>query len=136
MLSKADAFPFAPQLMRRNLLRLVHVREFSTEAVFRDPCLSFTLPNVICTYCNDCRDLDLCRDPLLLRREWRCATPDCAHPYDRQWVENALLQIVRQRSRMFQLQDLKCRKCRQVRGNGRMVRRGSILTNGQQSRFT
>lgn len=103
--------------MRKNLLRLVHVREFSPEAAFRDPCLSFTLPNVICSYCNDCRDLDLCRDPLLLRREWRCAAPACAHPYDRQWVENALLQIVRQRSRMFQLQDLKCRKCRQVRGN-------------------
>jgi DNA polymerase epsilon subunit 1 len=102
--------------MRKNLLRLVHVREFSEEALFRDPCLSFTLPNVICAYCNDCRDLDLCRDPLLLRREWRCAQPQCAHPYDRQWVENALLQIVRQRSRMYQLQDLKCRKCRQVKG--------------------
>eukprot|EP00897_Mesotaenium_endlicherianum_P006205 jgi/Mesen1/5612/ME000282S04761 len=35
-------------VMRKQLLKLVHVREFSAEATFRDPCLSFTLPNVIC----------------------------------------------------------------------------------------
>jgi hypothetical protein len=38
------------QIMRKNLLKLVHVREFSAEAEFKDPCLSFTLPNVICRY--------------------------------------------------------------------------------------
>jgi DNA polymerase epsilon subunit 1 len=37
-------------IMRKNLLKLVHVREFSAEAEFKDPCLSFTLPNVICRY--------------------------------------------------------------------------------------
>ncbi|GJM85089.1 hypothetical protein PR202_ga01510 [Eleusine coracana subsp. coracana] len=48
--------------MRKNLLKLVRVKEFAPEAQFQDPCASFTLPNVICSYCNDCRDLDLCRD--------------------------------------------------------------------------
>lgn len=38
------------QVMRKNLLKLVHVREFSAEAAFEDPCRSFTLPNVICRY--------------------------------------------------------------------------------------
>jgi len=37
--------------MRKNLLKLVRVKEFAPEAQFQDPCASFTLPNVICRYC-------------------------------------------------------------------------------------
>ncbi|KAJ7294671.1 hypothetical protein O6H91_Y241800 [Diphasiastrum complanatum] len=107
----------AVQVLRKNLLRLVHVREFSEESQFRDPCLSFTLPNVICSYCNDCRDLDLCRDAALLERDWRCAVPQCGQPYNREGIENALLQIVRQRERLYHLQDLICSKCRQVKAS-------------------
>ncbi|EFJ15355.1 hypothetical protein SELMODRAFT_445541 [Selaginella moellendorffii] len=103
------------QVMRKNLLRLVHVREFAPEAQFHDPCLSFTLPNVICSYCNDCRDLDLCRDAALLQKDWHCTVPQCGQMYNVQWIENALLQIVRQRERLYHLQDLKCVKCRQIK---------------------
>ncbi|RVW54423.1 DNA polymerase epsilon catalytic subunit A [Vitis vinifera] len=80
-------------VMRKNLLKYVHVREFAPEAEFCDPCQSFILPNVICSYCNDCRDLDLCRDSALLAQEWRCAVPQCGQPYD----------------------DLVCLKCNQVK---------------------
>ena len=31
----------------------------------QEPCMSFVLQDVICPSCNDCRDLDLCRDPQL-----------------------------------------------------------------------
>lgn len=31
----------------------------------QEPCRSFVLRDVICTYCNACTDLDLCRDPNL-----------------------------------------------------------------------
>ncbi|XP_058067456.1 DNA polymerase epsilon catalytic subunit A-like isoform X2 [Magnolia sinica] len=102
-------------VMRKNLLKLIRVREFAPEAEFRDPCLSFTLSNVICSYCNDCRDLDLCRDTALLAHEWRCAVPQCGQPYNREEMENALLQIVRQRERLYHLQDLVCLKCNQVK---------------------
>ncbi|XP_077235840.1 DNA polymerase epsilon catalytic subunit A-like [Tasmannia lanceolata] len=102
-------------VMRKNLLKLVRVREFASEAEFRDPCLSFTLPSVICSYCNDCRDLDLCRDPALLEHEWRCAVSQCGQPYNREEMENLLLQIVRQRERLYHLQDLVCLKCNQVK---------------------
>lgn len=67
------------------------------------------------SYCNDCRDLDLCRDSALLSQEWRCAVPQCGQPYDREVMENALLQIVRQRERLYQLQDLVCLRCKQVK---------------------
>ncbi|XP_042499556.1 DNA polymerase epsilon catalytic subunit A-like isoform X2 [Macadamia integrifolia] len=102
-------------VMRKNLLKYVRVREFAPEAQFHDPCLSFTLPNVICSYCNDCRDLDLCRDSVLLAQELRCAVPQCGQPYDREAMENALLQIVRQRERLYHIQDLVCLKCSQVK---------------------
>lgn len=49
--------------LKRDLLRLVDVGEFSDEAQFRDPCNSYILPEVICHHCNFCRDLDLCKDP-------------------------------------------------------------------------
>lgn len=49
--------------LKRDLLRLVDVGEFSGEAQFSDPCSSYVLPEVICHQCNFCRDLDLCKDP-------------------------------------------------------------------------
>lgn len=49
--------------LKRDLLRLVDVGEFSEDAQFRDPCNSYVLPEVICHHCNFCRDLDLCKDP-------------------------------------------------------------------------
>ncbi|XP_031270603.1 DNA polymerase epsilon catalytic subunit A-like [Pistacia vera] len=102
-------------VMRKNLLKYVRVKEFAPEAQFRDPCPSFILPNVICSYCNDCRDLDLCRDLALQAQEWRCAMPQCGQPYDHEVMENALLQIVRQRERLYHLQDLVCMRCNQVK---------------------
>ncbi|KAL4326663.1 hypothetical protein AHAS_Ahas13G0022600 [Arachis hypogaea] len=47
--------------------------------------------------------------------EWRCAVPQCGQPYDREVMENALLQIVRQRERLYHLQDLVCLRCNQVK---------------------
>ncbi|KAK9126454.1 hypothetical protein Scep_015300 [Stephania cephalantha] len=102
-------------VMRKNLLKYVRVREFDPGAFFCYPSLSFILPNVICSYCNDCRDLDLCRDPALLAQELRCAVPQCGQPYDREVMENALLQIVRQRERLYHLQDLICLKCKEIK---------------------
>lgn len=35
-------------ILRKNLLRLIHVKEFSPEAGFQNPALSLVLPDVIC----------------------------------------------------------------------------------------
>ncbi|KAM5584440.1 DNA polymerase epsilon catalytic subunit A-like [Rosa sericea] len=102
-------------VMRSNLLKYMHVRESAPEAQFCDPCPSLFLQNVICSYCNDCRDLDICRDSALLAGEWRCAVPQCGQPYDREMMENTLLQIVQQRERLYHLQDLVCLRCNQVK---------------------
>lgn len=86
------------------------------------------------SFCNDCRDLDLCRDVGLMNGEWKCAQPNCQQPYNKEWIESALIQVmikkylvayfsnmvcfpkvVRKRCRSYQVQDLKCKKCRQVK---------------------
>lgn len=51
------------QILKRNLLDLCGVREFSEEAAFRNPCDALILPMVICDHCYECRNVDLCRDP-------------------------------------------------------------------------
>ncbi|XP_014670833.1 PREDICTED: DNA polymerase epsilon catalytic subunit A-like [Priapulus caudatus] len=104
--------------MRRDLLKLVGVGEFSDEAIFRDPCLSYVLPEVICKVCNHCRDLDLCRDPYLLQDgsntvAWQCI--QCHSEYDRNAIEQALIDAVQSKSMGFVLQDLKCIKCNAVK---------------------
>ncbi|KAB7504214.1 DNA polymerase epsilon catalytic subunit A [Armadillidium nasatum] len=48
--------------LRRDLLKLVGIGEFSPEAAWSDPCVSFLLPEVICRVCNHCRNIDLCKD--------------------------------------------------------------------------
>lgn len=101
-------------LLRRRLLKLLGVGEFSAAAQFREPCMSFRLPDVICGYCNDCRDLDLCRDPeLQAGGRWACRA--CGQGYDMAALEARLVGLLGARVREYALQDLQCLKCKQVR---------------------
>ena len=144
------------RIYRRDLLRLIGGREFSIEANFQDPCRSFVLPEVghmscdnyviyckvscdlqvICESCNNCRDLDLCRDPFIThdessnrsethspiphspfliphsRMQWLCSY--CHAPYNRDLIESSLIKAVQRRSDSFCLQDLACVKCHGV----------------------
>lgn len=61
--------------LKRDLLRLVDVGEFSDEAQFHDPCHSYILPEVICHHCNFCRDLDLCKDPSVAQVRAAASSP-------------------------------------------------------------
>lgn len=42
-------------VLKRNLLDMISVREFATEAAFRNPCLPFKVPMVVCKNCNTAR---------------------------------------------------------------------------------
>lgn len=48
--------------LRRNMLRLIGVGEFSDLANWKEPIHTYVLQEVICKACNHCRDVDLCRD--------------------------------------------------------------------------
>ena len=45
--------------------RILQLSEFSDEADFIDPCLSYVLAEVACAACGSIGDLDVCRDVIL-----------------------------------------------------------------------
>jgi hypothetical protein len=94
--------------LRRNLFKLLGVREFATEAQFVPPSLHYVLPDVVCEFCGHCCDFDLFSDS-----EWTCEC--CEAPYDREAIEYRLVQIVQRRGLAYQAQDLHCAKCQQVK---------------------
>lgn len=44
------------------MLRLVGLGEFSDLAMWKDTSHTYVLNEVICKACNQCRDIDLCKD--------------------------------------------------------------------------
>uniref|UniRef100_A0A3Q3AUJ4 DNA polymerase epsilon catalytic subunit n=1 Tax=Kryptolebias marmoratus TaxID=37003 RepID=A0A3Q3AUJ4_KRYMA len=95
--------------LKRDLLRLVDVGEFSEEAQFRDPCNSYILPEVICHHCNFCRDLDLCKDPSMAQDgsvlpQWFCSS--CQVQYEKDSIEMALVEALQKKLMSYTLQDL------------------------------
>ncbi|XP_045777091.1 DNA polymerase epsilon catalytic subunit 1 isoform X2 [Maniola jurtina] len=103
-------------LLRRNLLRLIGVREFSSAAEWREPCASCVLGEVICKVCNHCRDLDLCRDTHRQHGDPPvCLCPTCGTAYENQELEWRLIETMNRRAMTYTLQDLICTRCRQVK---------------------
>lgn len=69
-----------------------------------------------CSHCNDCRELDLCRDESLQKGNWDC--PNCGAAYDKAPIEARLVAALQARLKEYTLQDLSCTKCKQVRPSG------------------
>ena len=107
-------------MMRKVLLKLLHVKEFSKEAMYVDLCRPFVLRNVSCSACHDCRDIDICRDRHLneLGAEggWRCHIESCKHPYDLEAIENMLVEYFQRNLVAYNVQDLRCNHCGQIKG--------------------
>ena len=115
------------RLLRSDLLKFFEVREFSAQARWVDPSRSCRV-DVVCDWCTASRTLDLCRDEDVLplppsaegggggeTRPWLCGT--CKHPFDRLGVEESLIGRVERMVVQWQIQDLKCRKCKVLRVN-------------------
>ncbi|KAI6004393.1 hypothetical protein F5J12DRAFT_893484 [Pisolithus orientalis] len=109
-------------LLKRNLLELVGVREFASDAVFRNPCETLKLSNIPCKLCDSLRDFDFCRDPELMPSnldvgppKWICS--GCGGEYDRVAIELELIRMLNSVERAFVQQDLKCTKCKQIRSD-------------------
>ena len=115
------------RLMKRQLLRLLGINEFSAEAEFKSPVESFIINNVMCSYCQYCRDVDLAFDYDGLKQSndehkitvgsyaepWHC--PKCLHAYDLQNIEDVLVSMVHRSVMSYQIQDLSCTKCNMVK---------------------
>jgi len=99
----------AVTVLRRQLLKLIHVKEFGSEAAWHDPCKSLVLPDVVCPSCQDCQDIDLCRDPAVQSKDWRCRA--CGAERDVAVLEARLAASLRALVESYLVQDLKCAKC-------------------------
>jgi DNA polymerase epsilon subunit 1 len=114
------------RLLRKELLAMFEVREFSAEASFRNPSESLRIEGVSCENCTLSRDLDLCRDVDLLppigpdgkpgdAPPWRCTF--CQAEYDRLALEERLMAEVQKMVVEWCTQDVICSKCGGVRVN-------------------
>ena len=117
--------------LRRELLALFEIKEFSPQARFQNPSSSLRLQQLICESCTMARDFDLCRDEDILplpqypyhpnaapnsaQHVWTC--PTCRHEYDRLAIEERLIARVHKMITEWQTQDLKCIKCSKLRVN-------------------
>ncbi|KAF5297091.1 hypothetical protein FQA39_LY02671 [Lamprigera yunnana] len=99
--------------LKCNLLRLIGIGEFSEKAIFKDQTISYVVPQLICKACNHCRDLDLARDPHRSDVAWLC--PLCNSEYSNDEIEAILLDIIGKKILAFNLQDMQCKKCAQIK---------------------
>ncbi|RAH43750.1 DNA polymerase epsilon catalytic subunit POL2 [Aspergillus brunneoviolaceus CBS 621.78] len=120
VLSLSKTTTMETRLLRRELLALFEIREFSKEGRFENPGASLKIPELTCNACCLIRDLDLCRDEDVLPdpgtesnkssvKPWRC--PFCQTEYDRLAQEETLIGQVQGFIVGWQTQDLKCSKC-------------------------
>jgi hypothetical protein len=93
----------------QNLLRLIGVGEFASEANFVNPCKSYILPDVICSFCSSISSMDLLRDAQIMQGDWKCH--NCGNKYNKSLIEKMLVDIVQHESLAYQKQDLVCTKC-------------------------
>ncbi|EPE05144.1 dna polymerase epsilon [Ophiostoma piceae UAMH 11346] len=108
------------RLLRKELLAMFDVREFSRDAAFQNPSESLKLVQLSCDSCTMARDVDLCRDEDVVggaasSAAWRCSF--CEAEYDRIALEEQLVAAVESEAIAWSVQDLKCGRCGSLRVN-------------------
>ena len=147
VLSLDRAIMLETRLLRKELLHLFDIREFSPAAAFTNPSVSLKLPQPpICSECTSIRIMDLCKDndllPISLPRASTSSTDtildrhadlqqnqpsptripewkclSCAAPYDKLTIEESLVADVQQKLLEWSTQDVRCVRCTQPRTN-------------------
>ena len=78
---------------------------------------------MVCQYCTTIRTFDLTRDPDLLAplpsgvrsRLFPCLK--CNHTHDATAIEAALIELLNRQAAAYQLNDLRCTRCKQLKAN-------------------
>ncbi len=136
VLSLDRSITLEARLLRKELLHLFEIREFSADATFTNPSATLVVRNVTCDECTTTRDMDLCRDVALLPPlpspstttttttttapqppKWKCPNPSCHAPYSVLAIEERLVADVQKLVLEWVTQDLKCSKCKRLRSN-------------------
>jgi DNA polymerase epsilon subunit 1 len=126
VLSLDKTITLEARLLRKELLHLFEIREFSSEGTFTNPSTSLSIAQLSCPECSVPKDIDLCRDGDLLstsapdgpqNHALTAKCDNCAHPFDRLVIEERLLADVQKMCVQWMTQDLKCKKCSRIRTN-------------------
>ncbi|KAK9447075.1 uncharacterized protein V1518DRAFT_422137 [Limtongia smithiae] len=113
-------------LLRKELLSVFDIREFSEAGKFRNPSTSLRV-SAICDACSIESTLDFCRNEALIPaisaeivggsdvKAWECK--HCGHEFDRLGLEETMIAEVQTLETVYQTQDLRCGKCKQIRAD-------------------
>ncbi|KAF3099881.1 DNA polymerase epsilon catalytic subunit [Orbilia oligospora] len=110
--------------LRKDLLHMFDIKEFSKEGQFENTTESLRFEQVICQNCTMSRDLDFCRDEDLMpeldvdgkpskERAWRCF--NCGHEYDRLALQERMVGEVEEMLIRYSTQDLVCFRCKKIK---------------------
>ncbi|KAK5939655.1 DNA polymerase epsilon catalytic subunit [Knufia obscura] len=119
------------RLLKKELLSLFDIREFSNAAKFSNPSDSLRFENLICEGCTQPRSLDLCRDEDVLpetvvdenggreivQKAFRCANSHCDTTFSRVLLEQELIGRIERMVMQWTCQDLQCVKCGMLMGD-------------------
>ncbi|KAK5114274.1 DNA polymerase epsilon catalytic subunit [Meristemomyces frigidus] len=127
VLSLDKTITLEARLLRKELLQLFEIREFSADGAFANPSTSLVVRQLGCSECTIPRDIDLCRDNGLalddLQQSGGVASvlaakcDNCGAVFDRLGIEERLLGDVQKMVVQWMTQDLKCKKCSRIRTN-------------------
>ena len=122
VLSLDKTITLEARLLRKELLHLFEIREFSGDGAFANPSTSLSVKQLSCPECCVPKDIDLCRDGDLAPddAQQQVLAPkcdNCGTTFDRLLIEERLLGDVQKMGIQWMTQDLKCRKCSRIRTN-------------------
>jgi DNA polymerase epsilon subunit 1 len=122
VLSLDKTITLEARLLRKELLKMFEIREFSAEGAFTNPSSALSLKQISCPECCVPRDIDLCRDSDLVPADstQQVLAPVCEHcgaGFDRLALEEKMLGEVQKMAVQWMTQDLKCAKCARIRSN-------------------
>lgn len=101
------------RMLRRDLLKLFGIMEFSEEGIFKNPSTSLVIPEVICDTCYQIRDIDFCKDDEQIL--WHCS--NCDREYSKIIMEERLIFEFDKLLTQYFTQDYKCNKCGEMRSD-------------------
>jgi DNA polymerase epsilon subunit 1 len=135
VLSLDKTITLEARLLRKELLQLFEIREFSAEGAFANPSSSLKVRQLSCAECCLPRDIDLCRDSDIFSATASAVSAttttsttstakilnilchNCSTPFPNLTIEERLLSEVQKLVLQWQTQDLKCGKCGRIRQN-------------------
>lgn len=101
------------RMLRKDLLSILDVKEFSPDSVFRNPSAALKVSSVICDYCSSIRDIDFCRDDE--KDIWTC--PNCRKACSSIYIEEELILQLQRLITTYLTQDYQCSKCHAVKSD-------------------